>query len=510
MPNQVNKNTIAKNTIALYFRMLFTMAVGFYTSRVILNALGVTDYGINNVVGGIVTMFTFLNGAMSLTTSRHLTYALGENNLSKLRDTFKAGITVHCIIALIVLLSSETIGLWFLYNKMIIPMERLDAALWVFHLSILGTVIGIVAVPYNSAVVAHEKISAYAWMSIIDVSMKLLICFMLTIVLFDKLKIYAVLYFITGLLNVSFYVIYCRTKFSEARFGLLWEKNLLKDISSFAGWTLFGQLAYMGFTQGLNMLLNVFFGPSVNAARGIAVQVQGLVYKFISSFQTAFNPQLTKTYAGNQISEMHKLIYMSSKFSYFLILIISLPVILKTHWLLVLWLKIVPDYTVEFFRIIIFVSYLETLSYPLVISAMATGDVKKYNIVVGSILLLIVPISYIALKMGADPIAVFYIHLLCATISQIIRLVMLRQMIRLSIRQYAKDVVLPISIVTVISFSICVFVETYFTAETISNFIIVSAISVAVAISCIAIFGLSTNEKKFLKNLILKKLPIKS
>ena len=494
---ETNNKRIANNTLLLYIRMLFTMAIGFYTSRIILNALGVTDYGINNVVGGIVSMFTFINSSMSLSISRHLTYNLGKNDTVKLLTTFKCGITIHAILGILIVFLSETIGLWFMYNKMVIPMDRFDAALWVFHLSILGTFVSILTVPYHSDIIAHEKMGAFAWMSISDVSLKLLICYCITALPFDRLKIYALLFFLTTIITNLIYVIYCRIRFKEARFGLLWKGDVLKDMFSFAGWTLFGQIAFVGFTQGLNMLLNVFFGPGVNAARGIAVQVQGMIYRFISSFQTAFNPQLTKHYAQGNMKEMHKLIYSSSKFSYYLLLFLSVPVIFETHWILVVWLKVVPDYTVEFFRIIIFTSFVETLAYPLIVSAMATGNVKKWNIYVGVILLLIVPLSFLALKLGASPTSVFIIHLSCVVISQMVRLIILKDLISLSVKEYFYKVIIPVIRVSFIVFFMTYLVQQHYHEEIIRNVIIVSLSSVLLSIVSISTLGMNKHERKF-------------
>lgn len=482
------------------------MAISFYTSRVILNALGVVDYGINNVVGGLVSMFTFINSSMALTTSRHLTYDLGKKDILKLKATFKCGLTVHAIIAFIVFILAESIGLWFMYNKMIIPQDRFDAALWCFHLSIVGTIMNIMTVPYNSDVIANEKMGVFAWMSIFDVSIKLAICYSLTTLPYDNLKTYAVLFFVATFIVNGIYILYCKTHFEEAVFGFLWEKNILKEMFSFAGWTLLGQLAFVGFTQGLNLLLNFFFGPSVNAARGIAVQVQGIVYRFVSGFQTAFNPQLTKNYAQNNLQKMHNLLYLSSKFSYYLILLLSIPVIFETHWLLELWLKIVPDYSVSFFRIIIFTSYVEALAYPLIVSAMATGNVKTWNISIGMILLMIVPISYIALKCGASPLSVFIVHLICVVISQIVRLFILRKLISLSIREYVKKVIFPISSVSILAFALSAIIYVKYSSETFSNVITVIMSSVFICLVSIFTVGINVKERNMIMEVLNKKI----
>lgn len=493
--NQSNNKRIAKNTIALYIRMLFSMAVGFYTSRVILNVLGISDYGIYNVVGSVVSMFSFLSGSMSLSTSRFLTFELGKNNYQRFEELFKSSITIHCAIALIVFIITEVIGLWFLYNKMTMPDDRLFAAQYVFQLSLISSIFSIVFIPFTSAIIAYEKMTAFAWMSIFDVTAKLVIVFVLQVFPYDKLIVYAYLIFFVTILNQVILVIYSKRKLKGTVLGLRFVKTDFMHLFSFAGWTMFGQITYVGFTQGLNMLLNMFFNPTVNAARGIAVQVQTIIYRFIKNVQTAFNPQITKNYAANQIEEMHKLVFACSKFSFYLLLIISAPVIIETPYILELWLKNVPDYTVSFFRIIIMVSFVDSLANPLIISNMATGKVKYWNIVCGTILFLIVPVSYICLKLGLPPISVFYVHFICAIVAQFTRLFFLRNSIQLSIRQYFKKVIQPTICVFVVSLACGFGLLSAFPEQSIIYLLLVCFLTFVSCCFSIMFIGLNSTER---------------
>ena len=304
-----NNKRIAKNTLLLYFRMLVTMAVSLYTSRVVLNILGVEDFGIYNVVGGIVAMFGFINGSMTSATQRYLTFELGQNNRAQLTKVFSTSLSIHGIISFLIIVLAETVGLWFLWNKMQIPADRMNAAFWVFQCSVAASVIMIMSVPYNAAIIAHERMSAFAYISIIEVSLKLLIVCFLRYFHTDKLILYAALIVIVQFLIRLCYSWYCNRHFNETKYRWSWDKGLFKEMTGFASWNMFGSLAAITFTQGLNLLLNMFFGPVVNAARGIAVQAQTAIGQFSSNFQTALNPQITKSYATGDMEYMHGLIF---------------------------------------------------------------------------------------------------------------------------------------------------------------------------------------------------------
>ena len=448
MPDSTSSNKrIAKNTLILYLRMIFILCVGLYTSRIVLNTLGVEDYGIYNVVGGFVAFFSFLNGAMATATQRFITFELARGNIERQIITFSTAAIIHFAIAIIIVIAAETAGLWFVCNKLVIPEERFSAAFWVYQFAILTMFVSIISIPYNAAIIAHEKMSAFAYISILDVVLKLVIVLLLTIVSFDKLVFYAALLLGISLLDRLIYGIYCKRHFAEARVKMIFDKNLFREMTNIAGWSLFGNIAGVFYTQGLNVLLNMFFGPAVNAARAIAVTIQGVVTGFVSNFQMALNPQITKSYAVGDLHRMHSLIFASSKYSFFLLLLIALPIMIETQTILTVWLKIVPDHTTWFTRLILCILLIDALSNPLMISSQAIGRVKIYQSVVGGLMLLILPIAYVALKLGGNPEMVFIVHLIIAVMALIARVIIVGRMVSFSFISYARKVILPVGLV---------------------------------------------------------------
>ena len=442
---------IAKNTLVLYVRMLFTMGISLFTSRVILQTLGVEDYGISSVVGGVISMFTFINAAMVSSTQRYLNFELVRGDANQLRSVFSTSLQIHALIALAIIVLSETVGLWFLNEKLVIPEARMTAAMWVYQCSILSCAVSIMSTPYNAVIVAHEKMSAFAYISILDVSLKLLVVYLLVVLPFDKLIILAILNLLVQLFIRYIYTLYCHRHFPESYFQFRFNKTLFKEMFGFAGWSFWGNLAAILYTQGLNMMLNIFFGPIVNAARGIAVQVQSAVQQFVGGFQTALNPQITKNYASNNLPQMHSLMFRSARFSFLLLFFLSLPVLMETNFILTLWLKTVPDDAVVFTQIMICISLIYTTANPCIIANQATGKVKIYQMVVGGILLLILPISYVVLKLGAPAYSVFIVHFCIESVAQFSRMYMLRNLIHLPLWQYMKNIYIPIVSTVVIA-----------------------------------------------------------
>ena len=490
---------IVKNTLLLYVRMFLIMAVSLYTSRVVLAALGVTDYGIFNVVGGLVTIFSFLNAAMVTSTQRYLTFYLGKGDQDKLTNVFTTSIQVHAIISVIVLVLAETIGLWFLYTQMVIPQERFHAALWVFHFSVLTMMVQIMSVPYNSIIVSHEQMGAFAYISIMEVSFKLLIAYLLTIVAFDKLIAYAILIVLIQLLIRFVYIRYCLKHFPECKVRRIWMPSLLREIGSFAGWNLWGNLAGTLFGTGLNLLLNVFFGPVVNAARGVAHQVEAALVKFSSNFQMAVNPQITKSYAKNEIQKMYTLLFRASKFSYFLIMIFALPIMFEAEAILDIWLKTPPEHSAIFLRLTLCIVMIDTLARPLMTAAAATGDVKLYQSLMGGIMLLIVPVAYLVLKLGGSPSSVYVVHLTISIIASFVRLFIIRHMIRFPISEYFIKAIVPVLQVTTLSTASAFLIKTIFSDGIIYSFLVI-ALSFFAACAMTYAIGFTTNERKFIKN----------
>lgn len=449
---EINSNKrIAKNTLLLYFRMFFMMGISLYTSRVILQVLGVEDYGIYNVVGGMVSIFGLISGSMSSATQRYITIALGEGNQAKLSKVFSVALQIHAGIALITFLFIETVGLWFLYTQMQIPAERMDAAFWVLQFSAVTFVFSILSIPYNAAIISHERMSVFAYISLLEAVLKLGIVFLLLAIPFDKLIVYGALLWVTQISIQLCYMRYCYKHFPESHYRPYRDKDLVKEMAAFAGWNMFGSMSSIAFGQGLSMLLNVFFGPVVNAARAIAQQVQGAISMFISNFQMALNPQIIKNYAVRDFPAMHLLMARSSRFSYYLMWLLSLPVLFEAPFILQLWLGIVPPHTVVFLRIIIAVSLLYTITNPVLSANNATGKVRTYYIVCGSILISILPVSYVVLKLGCPVYSVFIVHFCLEGFTQVVRLFMVRKRLQLSIRKYAVAVYVPILLVTICS-----------------------------------------------------------
>lgn len=484
------------------------MLVALYTSRVVLQALGVEDFGIYNVVGGIVSMFSFINSAMMSATQRYITFALGKEDKDALSKVFSTALQIHALIAILIIILGETVGLWFLYNKMQIPADRINAAFWVLQCSIASTAVLIISVPYNATIIAHEKMSAFAYISIIDAALKLGIVFLLMLYPHDKLILYAFMFMAVQILMRFCYSIYCHRHFPETYYKHIREKALFKEMTSFAGWSFWGNLAYILYTQGLNIMLNVFFGPVVNAARGIAVQVQGAVQQFVGSFQMALNPQITKTYATGNLEQMHSLMFRSARFSFLLLLIISMPVLFETKFLLTLWLKTVPQDAVIFTQIMICISLIYTIANPCVIANQATGKVKVYQTVVGGTLLLIVPISYIVLKLGAPAYSVFIVHFVIESIAQFARMYMLRKLIDLPVRSYLTNIYIPVVSVVAVSVVAPLFVQIQLTEST-SRFIIVSLTCVFSTGITAYFVGLTRHEREFFTDKALRILKIR-
>lgn len=453
-----NSKRIAKNTLLLYFRMLFLMVISLYTSRIILNALGVEDYGIYNVVGGIVTMFSVLSGSLSAAISRFITYEIGTGNKENLKKIFSSSVTIQISIALLVIILSETIGLWFLNTKLVIPVERLVAANWCYQFSIITFAVGLISVPYNAFIIAHEKMSAFAYISILEVVGKLVVAFCIAITPIDRLIFYAMMLAVIAVIIRLLYSWYCKKNFEGCEYHFIYNRGLLKQMFGFAGWNLFGSAAFVLKDQGINIILNLFFGAAINAARGVSIQVSHAVYGFVQNFITAMTPQITKSYAVGNYEYMNSLVERGSRFSFFLLLIFSTPLIVETPIIMQIWLKNVPDYTVIFVRIVLLTSLFDALSAPVQYAAHATGHIKLYQIVIGTTLLLSFPISYIAYKLGSPPVTAFFIVLFLSAVAFILRLFILKRLYPFDLKFYIKSIIMKCGIVTFLCylFTICI------------------------------------------------------
>ena len=447
-----NNLRIAKNSLFLYFRLILTLIVSLYSSRVVLDTLGLENFGIYSVVGGLVLMFTFLNSTLSAATSRFLTFELGILNSLNFSKIFKTAITINISVAIILLILAETLGLWFFENKLVIPPEKLFASRVVYQVSLLTAILLVLRIPYNAAVIAHEKMSFFSYISVLEVFLKLIILYILVIGDLDKLILYSVLILCISIIINGFYIFYCFKKFKGCSFGILFKKNILIPMLSYSGWDLFGNFSSIAKNQGLNIILNLFFGAIINAATGIALQVQTAVVSFSENFLLAARPQIVKYYSSGNFLEMNKLIFNASKYSFLLLFIISFPLILEMEYVLNLWLKDVPEYALIFCTIALINNLLSVSFRPISYGIHATGSVKWVSIINSSIYLLVLPISYVLLSLNYSPEIPFLVNLFLLLFGCLTYLIIYNKLIPVfSISEFLTNVILKNIIVISIS-----------------------------------------------------------
>jgi O-antigen/teichoic acid export membrane protein len=498
----LNRNKrIVKNTLLLYFRMVLIMAVSLYTVRVVLNTLGVVDYGIYSVLGGLVAMFSFISGTMANASQRYFSYEIGRGDFEQLKKTFSITLTIYLIFGFILVLLAETVGLWFLNHKMTIPPERMNAANWVFQFTIFSFLFTMLTTPYNAAIIAHERMEVYAFVSIVEAILRLGIVYILVVFSIDKLKLYAVLMFLVTILVTFIYRTYCTRRFKECRFRLYWNKPLFIEIVGYSGWNLFGTLATVCNNQGIAIILNIFFGPVINTAQAISMQVNNAVSQFVQNFMTSVRPQIIKLYAVSELDAMLKLVIQSSRFSFFLIFILTIPMLLETEFIFWLWLKYVPEYVVLFTRIVLVITLIDSLSNPLMTAAQATGKVRLYQSIVGGMLLMNLPISYMCLRMGSFPQTVFIVAMVNSIVCFILRLIMLNRMIGLKIIPFLQRVILPIFPVVLLAYFIPALIHLGLASGWL-RFIYVVISSFGASILAVYYIGMNSDEREFINQLI--------
>lgn len=502
---QKENKRIAKNTLMLYFRMFITMAVGLYTSRVILATLGVQDYGIYNVVGGFVSMFSVISGTMTTATQRFLSFEIGKNEAGRIKELFTTAVMIHVFLALLVLVVAETFGLWFLNHKMVFPEDRIVAANWVYQLSIFTFMINVVSVPYNAALIAYEKMSAFAYVSILEVVLKLLLVFILAYISYDKLIVFGIMITAISVILRIIYGAYVKRHFSECRCDWHLDKEFFNKLLGFISWNFIGSIAGILKEQGLNIVLNMFFGAAVNAARGIAYQVLRAVSGFVSNFQLAMNPQIVKHYAAGEKEEMFKLVFRGSKFSYLLMMVLSIPIFVEAPYILKLWLVEVPEYTVIFLRLVLLITLVDSLSYTLIASVHASGKVKWYQIINGSVLLLTLPIVYLALYNGMKPYMAMVISLAMSIVCLFVRLAIIKNTINFPMGKYIRKVVMVTLASSLISFVPIWYVNSILTT-TFVTFVILSLVSVIYSLVVCFFLGFEKSERIHILNIISKKI----
>lgn len=504
--NESLNKRIAKNTLALYVRSIIVMLVSLYTSRVVLETLGADDFGIYNVVGSVVVLFSFIQGAMATAVQRYLNFELGRDDKNAVSRVFSMSMTVHIMIALIVVVLSETIGLWFLNTQMQIPSGRHIATQWVYQFSVLTCCVNILRIPYNATIIAYEKMSFYAYVSILEVFLKLSVVFLLVFSNGDRLILYSILMLIVSIIISVAYVFFCRKKFTTCSYSLFWDKKLFEEIFGFSAWSLFGSMANLGASQGINVLLNIFCGVVVNAAMGLAQQVNSAVSQFIVNFQTAFVPQLVKLYARNEYEKFVHLIFRSSKLSYFLILLIGLPVLTYTRPLLEIWLHSVPEYTVQFTRLMILFSMIDAMSGPLWNSVQATGKIRNYQILMSSIIAINVPAAYVILKLGGSPIIVLVVRVIINFITHLVRIFYLRRLFEFPSLPYIKDIMSRIVFVSIVAMPLPLLMMRKVPTPTVWQLLFFLVIIVLQTAVFVFLLGLSQGERRILINGVRQKI----
>lgn len=499
-----NNRRIAKNTLFLYARMFLMMIISLYTSRVVLNALGVDDYGIYNVVGGVVTLFTILSGSLSAAIQRFITYELGGGDENRLKKVFSTSISVQVALIVIITLLLETIGVWFLNNKMVIPDDRMYAANWLFQFSVITFAVNLWIVPYNAEIIAHEKMSVFAYISIFEGVAKLVIAFLILYEPFDRLIYYGLLVLVVSVIVQSIYRWYCKKHFEECHYSFIYDKELLKSMFGFSGWNFIGAASAVLRDQGGNIILNMFFGPAVNAARGVAMSINSAIHGFTTNFMMSLNPQITKNYATGNHEYMFKLIFQGARLSFYILFLVALPIIITAPYLLKVWLGTVPEHAASFTRLVIVFTLSECLASPLITAMLATGRIRNYQLIVGGCQLLNLPISYVLLRLGLVPESVFVVAIVISVLCEMLRLIMLKNMINLSVASFLRNVYLNVIIVSVISCLAPVALGFFYPLRSISSFFVLAFVSFLSAALTIYFVGCTKNDRMVVHKVINK------
>lgn len=500
----VNNKRLAKNTILLYIRTFFVMIISIYTSRIILKTLGVEDYGIYNVVGGVVSMFAIVSSSITAAISRFITFEIGSGNKERLNQIFSTSKLVLLVLALIVFLLTEIVGVWFLTTKMQIPDGRMTAAMWVLQCSIVAFCVNLIAIPYNACVIAHEHMKAYAYISLIEALLKLGICYLLMISFYDRLITYALLMMTIAIFIRGIYGIYCQKNFYESKTPIRFYKTVYKELFGFAGWSFFTSANSILSTQGVNMLINVYYGVTFNAARGIANQVQHALSQFVSSFVNAINPQITKSYAAGEIVSMHKLVCRGAKFSYYLTLVMVVPIFFEAETILNIWLTVVPEKAVIFTRLSLIYILMDGAGYTSYTANLATGKIKKYSIVLSSITFFVFPISWIIYHMGGGVETTYYIAILANLLYHIARIYLTQENVGLKSVVFIREVYFPIFITTILaiipSITVC-----YYLPQSLSRFVISFIIGVLFTCISVLLVGMKREERAYVLSWLLNR-----
>ena len=496
---------IARNTLMLYIRMFALMLVGLYASRVVLAALGENDYGIYNVVGGVVAMFTIISGALNSAVQRFITFEMGKGEGGQLNKVYSTAVLIQLILGLVVVALAEPLGLWFIDNKMTIDPARIPAARTVLHFSLLAFVINLMSVPQMASITAHEKMSAYAWIGVLDGTLRLVVAILIAHSSADRLVMYSALMAAVVIVVRAAYGLYCRTHFPECRFRPIFDRQLIKEMFSFAGWNFIGVTSGVLRDHGGNILVNLFSSPAVNAARGVAVQLNGAVQGFVTNFMTAVNPQITKSYAAGDHEYMFSLVRRSSRLSFCLLYLLALPVIFNAEYLLGIWLKEVPAHAPLFVQLFLIFALSESLSNPMITAMLATGDIRRYQLVVGGLQLLNLPVSYICLKLGAIPEVTVIVAIIISQICLWARLIMLNKATGFPIQPFVSDVYMTLLFKVVCASLFCPLIIKTAKPQGFAGFAISAGTCVVMTLLAVWLLGLEEEERQWVLDKLKRK-----
>lgn len=505
METSANNKRIAKNTLILYFRMLFSMLVSLYTSRVILQVLGVEDYGIYNIVGGFVAMFSLLSSSLSVSIQRFLTYELGQNNINRLSNVFSTSINLLIILSVIIGLIAETLGLWFVNQKLNYPEYRVGAVNWVYQISIITFIINLLSIPYNAIIAAHEQFKAYSYISILEVLLKFIVVIMLKYVPYDKLIIYALFILVVAIIIRVIYVYYVRVHFDECVVRFKIDRSITTEMFSFTAWNFLGTIAWFGKKNVLDIFFNIYYGVTLNAARAIANQVANAVLILVNGFTTAVNPQITKSFSIGNIDAQNNIVFRASKFSYYLLFVLAVPIFVNIDFLLNLWLGIIPEYTVSFSRIEIIIALIDSISMPLITLVLATGKVRNYQLIISGTSILMLPINFLMLYYGYAPVCVLSVNVFFSVIAFILRLFVLKKQAQFPVVVFFKEVIIPILKVSIMTVIIVYVINLMLGGASLTIDIARTILCFLISVIIIALLGLKKSEYNFIFKFLYKR-----
>lgn len=505
-----NNKRIAKNTFVLYIRMIVVMMITLYTSRVILHSLGVVDYGLYNVVGGIVVILAFINTSAATSTSRFLTFSLGEKGKStyNYQSVFSAAFYIHLAIALAIVLLAETVGLWYVNNKLVIPEERVSAAMWVYHISIINVIVSFTQVPYNASIIAHEKMKIYAYVGIYDAVVRLLIAYSLTVAVVDKLILYALLTFCATLSMSLFYRFYCIRSFGKScTLTITKEKKIYSQLLSFSGWDMIGHICHSLRSQGVNLILNYFFGPAVNAARAVAYQVEYAVYHFVTNFLQATRPVIIKNYAAGEYEQTNKLLFLTGKVAFILLSCFVVPLVIESDTILELWLVNPPDYSSSFLKIVLITGLATSINQTLLIGVHAGGNVKSYNLSLIPRFFFEVPLIILILMLGGIPEWSFWILFAGSVYTIFVSLWAVKNgIVGFSVRDYIFNVIIKNLIIIFIPWGLSFCVHCYFGGTSIIRLLLVGLTYLVVLLPFAFFIVLTYEQRRTVVNFLIKRV----